>query len=188
MQSNITFQCPIPFGNAFRYAFWATEPGTQFYHSHAGHHKVNGHYGALVVRQPNDPHGSLYDFDVKQHTLLVSDWMHDDGEMFMPGLPTRGPGITAINALINGRGQYNSPTNGSFSPTNTPFEVFKVQPGFRYRFRFINSASHVCPVQLQVSHNQIKFPKTTYTPAYFVVKLKNSIIQDLKLQTVEIWS
>lgn len=29
-------QCPIPFSTEFRYAFKATEPGTQFYHSHSG--------------------------------------------------------------------------------------------------------------------------------------------------------
>lgn len=35
-------QCPIGFATTFRYEFRATQPGTQFYHSHSGHHKVNG--------------------------------------------------------------------------------------------------------------------------------------------------
>lgn len=152
-------QCPVAFGNEFRYAFWATEPGTQFYHSHTGHHKVNGHHGAFVVRQPNDPQHRLYDFDLKEHTVLVADWMHDDAEMFVPGLPTRSPGITAVSALINGKGQFHG-INGA--ATRTPLEIFKVQPGFRYRFRFINSASHVCPVQLQVSAT-IYFISMLYT-------------------------
>lgn len=135
------------YGNKFRYAFWASEPGTQFYHSHSGHHKVNGQYGPMVIRQPNDPHSNRYDFDLKEHTILVSDWMHDDGEMFVPGLPTRAPGLIAVNALINGKGQFHAAGN----QTVTPLEIFKVQHGFKYRFRFINSASHVCPVRLQVS-------------------------------------
>lgn len=29
-------QCPIESSTTFRYAFNATEPGTQFYHSHSG--------------------------------------------------------------------------------------------------------------------------------------------------------
>lgn len=29
-------QCPIPYANTFRYEFYATEAGTQFYHSHSG--------------------------------------------------------------------------------------------------------------------------------------------------------
>lgn len=29
-------QCPIDFANTFRYSFWASEAGTQWYHSHAG--------------------------------------------------------------------------------------------------------------------------------------------------------
>lgn len=73
--------------------------------------------------------------------------MHEDGEMFVPGLPNRGPGITPVNALLNGKGQFHA--NGL--KTKTPLEIFKVQHGFKYRFRFVNTASHVCPVQLQVS-------------------------------------
>lgn len=99
-------QCPIDFANTFRYGFWASEPGTQFYHSHSGHHKVNGHYGALIIRQENDQQKVLYDLDLEQHTMLVSDWGHDDGEMFMPGLPTRWPGIMPETVLINGKGIY----------------------------------------------------------------------------------
>lgn len=34
--------------------------------------------------------------------------------------------------------------------TRTPLEVFRVQDRHRYRFRFINSASHICPLQIQV--------------------------------------
>lgn len=147
-------QCPIEFSSTFRYAFWATEPGTQFYHSHAGHHKVNGHYGAMIIRQPevNDPNSHLYDFDFPDHTILGSDWMHVDGEMFMPGLPSSG-GILPKNLLINGKGTYTNP-NGT--KTNAPLDVFRVRKGGRYRFRFINAASHVCPLELQVENHTLQ--------------------------------
>lgn len=76
-------QCPIQFSTTFRYAFEATEPGTQFYHSHSGHHKVNGHYGGIVVREnlADDPNAQTFDHDLKEHLLVVSDWMEQDGEM-----------------------------------------------------------------------------------------------------------
>lgn len=76
-------QCPIDFATTFRYAFRASEAGTQFYHSHSGHHKVNGQYGGLVVRQPitEEPNSATFDRDRRDHLIVVSDWMEDYGEM-----------------------------------------------------------------------------------------------------------
>lgn len=64
-------QCPIHFGNAFRYSFKATEAGTQFYHSHSGHHKVNGLNGGIVVRKPlkKDVNAKKYDQDLAEHLI-----------------------------------------------------------------------------------------------------------------------
>ncbi|XP_058056324.1 uncharacterized protein LOC131207715 [Anopheles bellator] len=148
-------QCPIAFGNTFRYAFLATEAGTQFYHSHSGHHKVNGHYGALVVREPRsaDPNSQLYHYDTPAHVLVGSDWMHVDGEMFMPGLPLAG-GILPVNLLINGRGTFGG--RDGHARTDVPLEVFYVRRGARFRFRFINAASHVCPLQLQIEDHTME--------------------------------
>ncbi|XP_053675343.1 uncharacterized protein LOC128725611 [Anopheles nili] len=148
-------QCPISFGNTFRYSFLATEPGTQFYHSHSGHHKVNGHYGALIVREPRraDPNQHLYHYDTPAHVIVASDWMHVDGEMFMPGLPSGG-GILPINLLINGRGTYLDPETNE--RTIAPLSVFTVRRGARFRFRYINAASHVCPMQLQIEGHTLE--------------------------------
>jgi FtsP/CotA-like multicopper oxidase with cupredoxin domain len=76
-------QCPINFATTFRYAFQAGESGTQFYHSHTGHHKVNGHYGGIVVRQPSkdEKNFEFYDKDMKEHLIVASDWMEHMGEM-----------------------------------------------------------------------------------------------------------
>lgn len=76
-------QCPIHSSTTFRYSFRATEAGTQFYHSHSGHHKVNGHYGGIVVRQPSadDNNFQTFDHDLKDHLIVASDWMRDYGEM-----------------------------------------------------------------------------------------------------------
>lgn len=99
-------QCPIDFSTTFRYSFYATETGTQFYHSHAGHHKANGIHGGIVVRQnlKNDLSSKFYDQDLKEHLIVASDWMRDYAEMLMPGLRSHPTGIQPTNILINGKG------------------------------------------------------------------------------------
>uniref|UniRef100_A0A336MJM4 CSON002551 protein n=1 Tax=Culicoides sonorensis TaxID=179676 RepID=A0A336MJM4_CULSO len=150
-------QCPIDFGHTFRYKFVASEHGTQFYHSHAGHHKLNGMFGSLVVRNFRDPHSNMYDYDLKEHTILVTDWIHDDAEMFVPGLPTRKPNISPESILINGKGVF---FKSDKTPTNSPIEVFKVIPSKKFRFRYINSAGHMCPVQIQFQNHDLSIIAT----------------------------
>ncbi|XP_055907069.1 uncharacterized protein LOC129942238 [Eupeodes corollae] len=149
-----TTQCPIPYATTFRYTFSATEAGTHFYHSHAGHHKVNGQYGALIVREPyfESAHSSEYDFDLPEHHILISDWMHAYGEQLFPGLPSTG-GIFPDSLLINGRGTYIDPK--TMNHTNVPVTKYIIKPGKKYRFRIINSVSHACPVQLQVEGHSL---------------------------------
>jgi FtsP/CotA-like multicopper oxidase with cupredoxin domain len=96
-------QCPIIFGTKFRYAFYADDLGTHFWHSHAGLHKANGIYGALIVRNDED-NEKLYDFDNENFIILVSDWMHDPAEQFFPGLTSRLSIFESI--LINGHGRF----------------------------------------------------------------------------------
>lgn len=50
-------QCPVqPAGGSTRYVFTADRPGTFFWHSHVGLQMDLGPVGALVVRDPDDPH------------------------------------------------------------------------------------------------------------------------------------
>lgn len=99
-------QCPIPFQTTFRYSFWASEPGTQWYHSHSGHHKTNGIYGGIIVRKPihEEIHRFEYDYDLPEHLIIISDWMEYNAEMYMPGLVQSPNGLAPDNLLINGRG------------------------------------------------------------------------------------
>jgi FtsP/CotA-like multicopper oxidase with cupredoxin domain len=99
-------QCPISFGQKFRYAFHVEDEGTHFYHSHAGHQKANGIYGALVVRAPKDHNlnAKEYDYDLTEHMLIVSDWMHHLAEEDFPGVVSRS--VLTENILINGHGRY----------------------------------------------------------------------------------
>ena len=99
-------QCPIQYGSIFRYAFYVRETGTNFYHSHSGLHKTNGLYGALVVREPKkeDKNKKFYDYDLAEHVIVASDWMHDYAEMFTPGLSSRLSLYQSL--LINGHGRF----------------------------------------------------------------------------------
>jgi FtsP/CotA-like multicopper oxidase with cupredoxin domain len=99
-------QCPIPFGQKFRYAFHADDEGTHFYHSHAGHQKANGIYGALIVRAPHEhnPNKKLYDFDLPDHLIIATDWMHHLAEEDFPGVISRS--VLTESILINGHGRY----------------------------------------------------------------------------------
>ena len=99
-------QCPIPFGQKFRYAFHADDEGTHFYHAHAGHQKANGVFGALIVRAPedNNPNFKLYDFDLPHHIIIVTDWMHHLAEEDFPGVISRS--VLTKSILINGHGRH----------------------------------------------------------------------------------
>lgn len=99
-------QCPIHYGTSFRYKFQATDPGTHFYHSHAGHQKANGLYGALIIEEPKsgDPNRSYYDHSLPEHVIFTSDWMHNYAEMFVPGLPSTSTNLQ--NILINGKSRF----------------------------------------------------------------------------------
>lgn len=100
-------QCPIQFFSTFRYSFPAIHSGTHHYHSHAGHHKLNGLAGPLIVRESRqiDPHSDIYDYDLSEHTIFTSDWLHSYAEMFVPGLADSI--LQPKSILINGRGRYN---------------------------------------------------------------------------------
>lgn len=99
-------QCPIPYGTKFRYAFHALDEGTHFYHSHSGHQKIDGVFGALIVREPQEHNFNrkFYDFDLPEHLILTSDWMHSMAENHFPGMTRRS--ALSESMLINGRGRF----------------------------------------------------------------------------------
>lgn len=49
-------------------------------------HRSNGCYGELVVRDAEEPHLALYDFDVYEHQVMISDLLPRMGEDYLPGL------------------------------------------------------------------------------------------------------
>ncbi|XP_046744637.1 laccase-2-like [Diprion similis] len=148
-------QCPITSGTTFRYQFAASNPGTHFYHSHAGLQKIDGQYGSLIVRQPPsaDPYTSLYEMDLLTHVILLSDWMHEMSSERFPGRVKNNPGQVPENVLINGKGRWKDPATNK--TTSVQLETFVVQTGKKYRFRMINAFSSVCPAQMTIEGHSL---------------------------------
>lgn len=99
-------QCPIQYSSTFRYSFHVREAGTNFYHSHSGLQKANGVFGSLVIRAPErqDPNSLLYNYDLPEHTIVVTNWLHDYAETYLPGLSSS---LKLYESLIfDGRGRY----------------------------------------------------------------------------------
>jgi hypothetical protein len=63
--------------------------------------------GNLVVRAPKDydPNGHLYDYDLPEHKIFISDWLHLPADDHFPGLRGANSGQDANSFLINGRGR-----------------------------------------------------------------------------------
>lgn len=120
-------QCPIAPGHSFLYQFHTgAQAGTFWYHSHYGVQSCDGLRGPLIIYDPDDPYGSLYDIDDESTIITLTDWYH---------LPTpEVPEPANINSvLINGVGRY-------VGGPDLPFVVINVQPLKRYRFRLLNMA------------------------------------------------
>lgn len=139
-------QCPITAMQTFRYQFYATEVGTQFYHSHAGVQRMDGVQGPLVVRQKDDPNAKLYHYDLPEHYMLLSDWNNYLADEWIPGV--RDSDAHPDSLLINGFGQYvDLATN---QKTFAPMAVFYCTKGYNYRFRICNGGGHHCPMEFSV--------------------------------------
>lgn len=141
-------QCPIHFGSTFRYQFEANDAGTFFYHSHAGHQKANGAYGAFIVRTNEvDEH---FDKDLPDHVIVLSDWMNSLTEDYFPGIKTA---ISHPHSLlINGRGRFYDKTTNTTA--DSPLTMFHVDQGQKFNFRIIGASSGVCPLKFQIEdHN-----------------------------------
>ncbi|KAI5742977.1 hypothetical protein M8J77_013259 [Diaphorina citri] len=156
-------QCPILPATSFRYKFPATPFGTFFYHSHQGLQKMDGIVGSLVIRRPRsqDPLTRLYDFDLPSHVILLTDWLHTTTDTRLPGNRFANTGSLPDTILANGRTQYFYP-NGT--GTLTPYSVFKVTRGKRYRFRIIGASCSICPLLIAFEKHRLLFIASDGTP------------------------
>jgi FtsP/CotA-like multicopper oxidase with cupredoxin domain len=73
----VVTQAPVAAGRDFTYRFTAADPGTYWYHPHAGVQLDRGLYGPLIVEDPAEP--GAYDHE---WTVVLDDWI--DGTGYTP--------------------------------------------------------------------------------------------------------
>lgn len=99
-----------------------------------------------MIRDSNDPNACTYDYDLKQHSVILTDWdshMDEDnapGTRTIPQLPS--------SLLINGYGNFHDLKTDKYK--FAPMAVFYVERGKKHRFRMMNTASHICPFSVSV--------------------------------------
>lgn len=143
-----------------RAIFKADNEGTHFWHSHSGPQKLDGLCGVVVIREPKsiDLSRAHYDFDLIDHVIILNDWLHEVASSRIPGRLSYDLGQDPDSILINGKGRAIHPLTDC--ETRTPYEVFKVSAGRRYRFRLINAFTTVCPAQFNIEKHQLKIIAT----------------------------
>ena len=77
-------QAPITPGSMFRYTFTANPAGTHWYHSHVGTQRVDGCFGAFIVREKSDTTEEAkreigeFEDTPEQHTITLLDFLRED--------------------------------------------------------------------------------------------------------------
>lgn len=96
----------------------------------------------LVVRKPRekDPNSHLYDYDLKENQMMISDWTHKPIENYQPG--TGLDPLKTDSILLNGRGTTPG-YNGSAA-------IFCVECGKNYLFRICDGGSGNCQMRVSV--------------------------------------
>ena len=125
------------------------DPGTHYWHAHAGSLRAEGPAGALIVDDPGDVHSDLYDEELPP--LMLSDWWRDDSREQAAGLSQknfRWIGDPA-SVLHNGVGLPNGCCETGGPPQLSPpcectaesLLSLHVEFGRRYRLRLINAGA-----------------------------------------------
>ncbi|XP_060585722.1 uncharacterized protein LOC132741548 [Ruditapes philippinarum] len=155
-------QCNIQPFESFKYEFLAENAGTHWWHSHSGVQLGDGVHGALIVREPevNDPSSSLYDYDRSDHIMVITDWSEKpEISTYMEEMQHRWVTPKMIKILVNGRGRKYEVTDFVIKGDDTvagytPYEVFTVSSGERFRFRVIGATAR-CYFRLMVEDHQL---------------------------------
>ncbi|XP_045474292.1 L-ascorbate oxidase-like [Harmonia axyridis] len=137
-------QCPINSYTNFQYRFRASSPGTHLYHAFADSDRADGLAGALIVRQSDklEPHRKLYDEDLKEHVVMLSEWSGDLVSEFSAN------NDVPKSILINGK---------TVSEAGTGMSIFNVKMGRRYRFRLAYASGNFgCPMVLSIQDHLLK--------------------------------
>ena len=114
-------------------------------------HLKDGVFGSLIIREATDTHSKLYDFDIKEHVIILNEWTRQPFEtIYAPFLHDALYG-TVNSILINGKGQLNN----AGADMLVPLEVFNVEKGFRYRFRLMLNGIQHCPMEFSIDQHNL---------------------------------
>jgi len=166
--ANLIGQCPIVPGQSFTYRFKADPAGTHWYHSHVHGQRVDGLFGALIVKPRPKP---WLVPNIKDAIMQVNDWWHMGAteahlrlinmDFFttpgfrMSHLPN-GVLLQALDyysVLIEGLGRWmDDPRQGT--PVETPRKIYNIKRGEKLRFRIINTGN-VLPFRISIDNHPL---------------------------------
>lgn len=101
----------------------------------------------------HDTNSKYYDYDLMEHSIILTDWTNQLAEVKAPGTKTQTQHPDSL--LINGFGSYFNPKTSEY--TYAPMAAFYVERGKKHRFRIDNAASLNCPFELSVCANLLSF-------------------------------
>jgi FtsP/CotA-like multicopper oxidase with cupredoxin domain len=121
-------ECALVPGQSKTYRFLASSYGTGWYHSHLLAQYGDGIRGPIVIHGP-----ATANYDLDMGTVMISDIFSVNA--FQQAYRVAHTGVSpSTNYLLNGN---NVATNNG---TTGKHALWKVKPGKKHRFRFINSA------------------------------------------------
>ncbi|CAF3645177.1 unnamed protein product [Rotaria sp. Silwood1] len=127
-------QCPILPNQSYLYTFsTSNQSGTYWYHSHFSIQYGDGLWGALIIKDPNDPWKKHYN---DEEILQLTDWYHTSVYILLK--PYLDPGTldpVPDTGLINGIGQFNCTLTNPCS-----YYRATIREGTTKRFRIINTS------------------------------------------------
>jgi L-ascorbate oxidase len=127
-----------------------------WWHSHLGQQRIDGLFGALIVRHNSSftNFSSFYDYDLSEHVIFINDWLRDHSQVeYSPSLIEVGA-LKDTSILINGRGIHKTYASNNKSYV-TPRAVFYVERGYRYRFRIISNGAVICPIRFSIDNHNL---------------------------------
>jgi len=124
------------------------------WHAHSGIQRSDGVFGPLIVREyeKKNPLAKLYDFDLPEHVVTTIDWFNTSS---LNKIVSNYAGVdsSANSILINGKGRGQLNLNEKMS--ETPREIFHVENGKKYRFRFIYPGITMCPIEISIDNHNL---------------------------------
>lgn len=94
-----------------------------------GFQRSDGTFGPFIVRVPgeNDPHSSLYDYDLSNHVITILDWTKEVGtDKFMSHMQNDA-GNKPDTILVNGLGRFKHFDSANDTTIFTPTARFTVE-------------------------------------------------------------